>query len=67
LVDLLQGMGWKNMSPVVRYGRGANPEDFRAKPDDGVPRKSTGNVSDLYQKRTPPQQRAPSGSMYHRF
>lgn len=67
LADLLQGMGWKNMSPVVRYGRGANPNDFRAKPADGVPKKSSGNVSDLYQKRTPPQKKAPSGSMYHRF
>ena len=67
LADLLQGMGWKNMSPVVRYGRGSNPNDFRAKPDDGVPKKSSGNVSDLYQKRTPPQKKAPSGSMYHRF
>ncbi|MBU4271447.1 MAG: hypothetical protein KKE86_00345 [Planctomycetes bacterium] len=66
LGDLLQRMGWKNLSPVVRYGRGANPNDFRAKPDDGVPRKSTGNVSDLYQKRNPPK-RAPSGGMYHRF
>lgn len=67
LADLLQGMGWKNMSPVVRYGRGANANDFRAKPDEGVPKKSTGNVSDLYQKRTPPKRKAPSGSMYHRF
>ncbi len=66
LGDLLQRMGWKNLSPVVRYGRGANPNDFRAKPDDGVPRKSTGNVSDLYQKRDPPK-KAPSGGRYYRF
>ncbi len=66
LGDMLQRMGWKNLSPVVRYGRGANPNDFRAKPEGGVPRKSTGNVSDLYQKRNPPKS-APSGGMYHRF
>ncbi|MBN1396255.1 MAG: hypothetical protein JW959_14625 [Pirellulales bacterium] len=66
LADMLQQMGWKNLSPVVRYGRGANPNDFRAKPDDGVPRKSTGNVSDLYRKREPPKQ-APSGGRYYRF
>jgi len=53
--DVLQRMGWKNVSAVVRYGRGANPADFRAKPEGGVPRKSTGNVSDLYQKRQPPK------------
>ncbi len=66
LGDMLQRMGWRNVSHVVRYGRGANPEDFRAKPAEGVPRKSTGNVSDLYQKREPPK-RAPSGGRYYRF
>jgi hypothetical protein len=66
LGDMLQRMGWKNMSRVVRYGRGANPNDFRAQPDDGVPRKSSGNVSDIYQNREPPK-KAPSGAMYHRF
>ena len=55
LTDLLQRMGWKNMSPVIRYGRGANPKDFRAKPDEGVQRKSTGNVTDLFKKRQPPK------------
>jgi hypothetical protein len=48
-------MGWKNMSPVVRFGRGANPKDFRAKPEEGVPKKSTGNVSDVFLKRQPPK------------
>ena len=41
--DMLQGMGWRNLSPVVRYGRGINPNDFRAKPDEGGQRKSTGS------------------------
>jgi len=55
LNDLLQRMGWKNMSPVVRFGRGGNPKDFSAKPDEGVPRKSTGNPSDEFKKRQPPK------------
>ncbi len=28
LADLLQRMGWKNQTPVVHFGRGANPKDF---------------------------------------
>jgi hypothetical protein len=55
LADLLQRMGWKNMSPVVRFGRGANPKDFRAKPDEGAAKKSTGNMSDVFKKRQPPK------------
>lgn len=55
LTELLQRMGWKNLSQVVRFGRGANPKDFRATPPDGVPKKSTGNVSDVFMKRQPPK------------
>jgi hypothetical protein len=55
LSDLLQQMGWKNMSPVVRYGRGSNPKDFRAQPPAGVPKKSSGNVSDVFEKRQLPK------------
>jgi hypothetical protein len=55
LTELLQRMGWKNMSPVIRYGHGANPKDFRAKPDQGVVRKSTGAGTDLFNKRQPPK------------
>jgi hypothetical protein len=56
LNDLLQRMGWKNMSKVVRFGRGANLNDFRAKPDQGVVRKSAGsNTSDVFKKRQPPK------------
>jgi hypothetical protein len=55
LDDLLQRMGWKNMSPVVQFGHGANPKDFRAKPEAGAPKKSTGNVSDVFKKRQPPK------------
>lgn len=49
--ELMSRMGWKHRAPVVTYGRGANPADFRAKhPDDVVPT-STGNV---FTPRTPP-------------
>lgn len=55
LAELLQRMGWKNTAPVIRYGRGINPKDFRAKPDGGVVRKSTGESSDPFKKRQPPK------------
>jgi hypothetical protein len=58
LSELLQRMGWKNMSPVIRYGHGANPQDFRAKPEEGVQRKSTGAGTDLFNKRQPPKEPA---------
>jgi hypothetical protein len=55
LADLLQRMGWKNMSPVIRYGRGANAKDFAPKPEGGVSKKSTGRVTDIFEKRQPPK------------
>jgi hypothetical protein len=62
LKDLLDKMGWKNQAPVVRYGLGANPNQFRAQPpEEGLP-VSTGTVSPLFQPRRPP--RAARGSAY---
>jgi hypothetical protein len=55
LSDLLQRMGWRNMSPVIRYGRGANAKDFAPKPEGGVLKKSTGRVTDIFEKRQPPK------------
>ncbi len=55
LSELLQRMGWKNTSRVIRYGKGANPKDFRAKPEGGVLRKSTGDNTDLFKRRQPPK------------
>jgi hypothetical protein len=55
LADLLQRMGWKNMSPTIQFGRGGNPKDFAAKPEPGAQKKSTGSVSDVFQKRQPPK------------
>lgn len=53
LPQLLRQMGWKNQTPVVRYGRGANPDDFKPKPEGGVPRVSSGTVSPLFEPRQP--------------
>ncbi|GAB6165201.1 hypothetical protein JCM19992_12010 [Thermostilla marina] len=53
--DLLRRIGYTRRGYVVRYGTGANPEDFRAKPEGGKPRESSGNVSPLFQKREPPR------------
>ncbi len=61
LAELLNRMGWKNKTPVIRYGLDANPDDFLAKPPEGVPRVSTGTVTELFKQRTPPK---PPGSAY---
>jgi hypothetical protein len=66
LGEFLQRIGWKNMSPVVRYGHGATANDFRAKPEEGGQRKSTGNTSDVFKQREPPPAGSPSNS-YYRF
>ena len=47
-------MGWRRQTHVVTFGRGANPADFRAKPPEGVPKTSTGNVSEVFRPRRPP-------------
>jgi hypothetical protein len=62
LKDLLDKMGWKNLTPVLRYGVGANPNQFRAQPPEGGLPVSTGTVSPLFQPRQPP--RASRGSAY---
>ncbi len=59
LPELLHRMGWKRPTRVIRLGPGANPADFRAKPPEGGPRTSTGNV---FRPRTPPPR--PSRSAY---
>ncbi|MEE8450992.1 MAG: hypothetical protein V3R99_03725, partial [Thermoguttaceae bacterium] len=53
VADLLQNMGYKNQTPVIHFGPNANQSDFRAKAADGVPKVSTGTVSDLFKPRTP--------------
>jgi hypothetical protein len=65
LGDLLQQMGWKSQTQVVHYGREANPKDFQPKPPEGIPRVSTGTVSDLFRpRRAPPGQPAPRGGAH---
>jgi hypothetical protein len=60
LAELLKKMGWKNQTPVVHYGPGANPADFRPQAPEGVNPVSRGTVSPLFQPRTPPRK----GSAY---
>lgn len=62
LPALLDKMGWKNQAPVVRFGRDANPNDFKARPPEGGPKVSTGTVSPLFKPRTPP--RSTGGTAY---
>lgn len=54
LKDLLDKMGWKNQTPVVQFGRGANANQFRAQPPEGGLPVSRGTVSPLFQPRQPP-------------
>jgi hypothetical protein len=63
LGDMLQRMGWKNLAPVVRFGRGGNPEDFRAKPEEGAQKKSVSGES--FKQREPPAKAPPSA--YYRY
>lgn len=60
LKELLGRMGWSQQTPVVRYGSGANPADFRPRPPGGVPPVSSGSVSEIFQPRRP----QPRGSRY---
>jgi len=55
LSELLKKMGYRTPTPVVRYGPGANPADFRPQPEGGVTRSSGNSVSPLFQPRKPPQ------------
>ncbi len=51
----LEMMGWQNRAPVERLGEGATPPALRPRSQDGVPRTSTGSVSELFRPRTPPR------------
>jgi hypothetical protein len=54
LKQFLVQMGWRETSPVMTYGPGANPAHFRPKPQEGVRPVSGGKVSELFQERRPP-------------
>jgi len=60
--QLLSQMGWRNQTPVITYGAGANPKDFSALPQGGVNRTGTGNVSGLFKERQPPKKSASGGA-----
>lgn len=55
LSELLKKMGWKNQTPVVRYGKGGNAAEVKPKLDDRLPRVSDGSVSPIFQPRKPPR------------
>jgi hypothetical protein len=55
LGELLQRMGWKNQTPTRHYGLGANPANFAPRPPEGMPRVSSGTVTELFRPRTPPR------------
>ncbi len=62
LADLMQRMGFKPQSRVVNFGSGGNPKDFAPKSEKETQRVSSGSVSDIFKKRTPPT--ANSGGAY---
>jgi hypothetical protein len=52
---------------VVRYGDDVNPNQFpdvRVDPKEGAERKSSGNVSPLFQPRQPPRGTRSAASAY---
>jgi hypothetical protein len=51
----LQQMGFRTEERTVPLGRGARPEDFTAKPADGVNQRSTGNTSESFKPREAPK------------
>ena len=58
LGDLLERMGYKPQAHLVNFGMGANPNDFKPKPEGGVNRVSSGNVSEIFKPREPPRSNA---------
>ncbi len=55
LSRFLDMMGWRNRAPVERLGAGASAPPTRPREADGVPRTSTGNVTERFRPRTPPR------------
>jgi hypothetical protein len=60
--ELLERMGYKSQTHVVTFGTGADPRDFKAKPEGGINRVSSGNVSEIFKPRQP--SRSGSGGAY---
>jgi len=55
LPELLNKMGWREHAPVTTFGGAGDAADFRALPPEGIPPRSTGTVSPLFQERRPPR------------
>jgi hypothetical protein len=53
LEKLLDMMGYEGTVRAVTLGRHARSEDFKAAPESGVNRTSTGNTSEIFKKRSP--------------
>lgn len=51
----VQQMGFRPEERTVPLGRGARPDDFIAKPADGVNQRSTGNTSESFKPRVAPK------------
>lgn len=58
LKELLAQMGWRESTRVVTFGPGGNPSDFKPLPREGRA-SSSGDVSDLFRERNPPNKPAP--------
>jgi len=55
---LLDLMGYEGARGTVSLSRGARSEDFKAKPEGGVIRKSTGSTSEEFRERRPPARKS---------
>jgi len=63
LLALLGMMGYKAEVRTVGLGKNADPLQFKAEPAEGRARTSSGNVSDVFKERNPPQRKS-GGSAY---
>ncbi|MDA1054262.1 MAG: hypothetical protein O3C40_27775 [Planctomycetota bacterium] len=63
-LDMLLGlMGYKPEIRTVGLGKNADPLQFKAEPEEGRARTSSGNVSEVFKERRPPKRNS-SGSAY---
>ena len=60
LQEFLNRIGYKHETHVVRFGRGANPADFKPLPPEGSQKTSSGNLAPIFKERRPTG--APSSS-----
>ncbi len=63
VLKLLDMMGYKAEVRTIGLGKNADPLQFKAEPAEGRARTSSGNVSDVFKERNPPQRKS-SGSAF---